>query len=167
MDESPLPYIYEGCRIWSDGQDVLPEMLNPSLSSIDLVLEDRKKFVGDYVEDLPRDFPNETKRYGHWIGVYKDLNAGVFNSALKIETIIEEWKTYDVVTLSSLDSEMVFFIDKGTFFDNSALKNLIVRFLDGEDIIQTFPFELQDKESAKENPRLANLLLDVDGDAAL
>ena len=162
MDESSLPHVYEGCKIWSDGQDVLPEMLNPSLSSVDMVIEDRIKFVGDLANDLPRDIKSSSGFYSHLIYVHRGLNVGRFNSSLKIETYIGKWDTYDVVILFFLDSEMVYFINKATFFDHSALKNMIVRYLDGEDIIGSFPFELQDKQSAMEVPRLASLLQDDD-----
>ncbi|MDA8844013.1 hypothetical protein N9O19_06890 [Euryarchaeota archaeon] len=162
MGDATLPRVFENTLLSCDGWEFGDEILNPSTESIDLAINDR--------EDMLRADADETA--GQWMGFFRNLSGNHFQTYLSVWTENEPQKSWNSLVLSFLNLDIVYFLDNGTLFDRTAIKNIIVRFLDGDDITQFLPFEattmdlaikskyrylLMDEATAKLNSRVESI----------
>jgi hypothetical protein len=153
MGEIPLPHVFENTLVGADGWDSHPEIMNPSMESVDKIINDR--------EEMLQENKGEGGDGSQQMWFMRDLNGEQFQGMLSIWTEVG-WphSPRDVTVLSFLNSDIVYFIDKGTLFDKSAVKNIVVRFLDGENILESLPFEAKTRDEASKSPKLRYCFID-------
>ena len=155
MADTPIPHFFEGGYICADDWKEFRQFLNPSMESVNLVIEDRKDFLKEGGHESGGGF--------HTILVQRDLIGDDYQSRLLINTYTSRDSTIhtkDKTILSFSNSEIIFVIDRGTIFDTNTLTNLIVRFLDGEELTESFPFKLIRKDDARNSPDLRHCFID-------
>ena len=141
MGGTPLPHVFEDTLLSVDGWESNIEILNPSTESVDLAIADR--------EDMLEKNSGVDGDGNQWMGFFRNLSGNQFETQLSVFTSVSyPKKPEDELVLSFLNSDVVYVLDKGTLFDKNAIKNIIVRFLDGDDMTQFLPFDAISKDSA-------------------
>jgi hypothetical protein len=133
-------YLFEDCFISADLWEVFDEFLSPTAEVVDMIINDWDVMIMKSSED---DGPLGV------IAIYRDLVADTFQCALIVSTESpSNSKTPgQMITLSFLNSDLVYLLEPEVLLDKYAIKEMVIKFLDGDDLLQSISFQTSNKET--------------------
>ena len=142
---------FQDCMVDGDLWEFFGHTLNPTMEQVDLVIDDWGRMIRETSDD---DGPIGCMSFS------RDPTENNFQCNLSFVVEIPTPKNLNHhITLSFLDSEIVYVIKPEAFLDTDLTRDLVVKFLDGDDLLQSTSFQEADKEGLSKSEGVFSLYI--------
>jgi hypothetical protein len=129
---------FQDCMVDGDLWEFSGHTLNPTMEQVDLAIDDWGRMI-----------QNTSDEDGH-LGIMTFLRDPIGNNYQgALSFIVKPASTNNLnhhITMSFLDSEFVYVIKPDGFLDADLIRNLVVDFLEGNDLLQSISFQKTERE---------------------
>ena len=129
---------FQDCMVDGDLWEFSGHIMNPTMEQVDLVIDDWGRMIRETSDD---DGPIGCMSFS------RDPTKNNFQCLLCFCVEVPTPNNLNHhITLSFLDSEIVYVIKPEAFLDTDLIRDLVVKFLDGDDLLQSISFQKTERE---------------------